>query len=327
MGAFSFDAPVVTFLALDNAPTVGGSLITITGMNMGTELSETNQVDISVAGNECSSSAFISASSVTCVSPAGKGSGLDVKITINSIPGVLPGKFSYDARFVSPATGSEYVITVGETLNVFLVGKGEDFSTSIVLSKFQNKDTGMAGNLDPYFSGYPATLTKLKQNSKDPSASFTWAPAEEGEWTACFQLLNSDVVEVDTTCVTIRALMCQHQVVAGDSKESIEDRYQIAWKNVFLLNKEMGTMDDVEPGDIINIGKKIVLPIGKNLEWMVENYGASWYQLALTNPRKVVQVDTESVGALTSYGDYKTTKANEGKTFCIVPSVDIIPTR
>ena len=60
MGAFSFDAPVVTFLALDNAPTVGGSLITITGMNMGTELSETNQVDISVAGNECSSSAFIS---------------------------------------------------------------------------------------------------------------------------------------------------------------------------------------------------------------------------------------------------------------------------
>ena len=45
-----------------------------------------------------------------------------------------------------------------------------------------------------------------------------------------------------------------------------------------------------QPGDIINIGKKIVLPIGKNLEWMVETYGASWYQLALTNPRKVVQV-------------------------------------
>jgi hypothetical protein len=316
MNAFSFDAPVVTYLALNNGPTVGGSLITITGMNMGTALSTTNQVDISVAGNKCSSNSFVSSSSVMCVAPAGMGRNLDVQITINSIPGVMKSSFEYDARFVSPDTGSEYVLTVGETLNVNLVAKGEDFSTQIALSSLSGtpapKDT-------QYFAGHPPTLTKMTQNSKDPSARFTWAPAETGVWNACFQLINSNGVAVDTTCVVIRAIMCQHLVIAGDTKESISAKYQVAWRTIFLLNPgTMQTMDDVQPGDILNIGKTVTLSKGQTLSTLVTDFGSTWYQLALVNPRKIVGVDATSVSGAVQSSNYKSSTQFVGLQFCVV---------
>jgi hypothetical protein len=319
MNAFSFDAPVVTYLALSNAPTVGGSMMTITGMNLGTASSSTNQVDIAVAGNKCSSTSFISSSAVTCVTPAGIGTALDVQVNINSQPGMLYGLFSYDARFVSPPTGTEFVITVGEIANVFLIAKGEDFASQIALSSFTGANA-------EHFAGYPATLTKLETNSKDPSASFTWAPAEAGSWNACFQLINSDGIAVDTTCVTIRTIFCQHQVVPGETTQMIADKYQVEWRTIFLLNPAMANLYDVQPGQILNIGKGYTLAPGQTLEYLVNELGTTWYQLALANPRKVTpglagasyDPNWSVSGVTVQPAAYKTSTSFAGLTYCVV---------
>lgn len=236
---------------------------------------------------------------------------MDVQVNINSNQGVLPGLFSYDARIVSPSTGSEFVVTVGETASVFIIAKGEDFASQVALSKFTGGDV-------TYFAGYPATLRKLDEQTKDPSATFTWAPAEPGLWEACFQLINSDGVAVDTTCIKIRALTCQHQVVPGESVDDIVNKYQVEWKTIFLLNPGMKNLQDVGPGDILNIGKLYTLGEGQTLEFLVTNLRTTWYQLALVNPRKVVAPNEPITAMTVQPASYKTSTRFSGLTYCVV---------
>jgi hypothetical protein len=292
-------------------------------MNLGTSQASSNAVEIAVSGNKCSSSAFISSSTVTCVTPAGFGKALDVQININSSPGTLYGLYNYDARIVSPPKGVEYVINVGDVVKVFLIAKGEDYSSQIALSSF-------TGSQVPYFAGFPHTLTKLSDNTKDPSGSFTWAPSVPGTWDACFQLLNADGISVDEVCTTIRAIQCQHQVVPGETMESISKKYEITWKTVFWLNPDtMSSMTDVQPGDVLNIGRMYTLAPGESLSTVVNRYGTTWYQLALVNPRKVtpgLQGDGgSSPDALTVQpATFKSSTAYVGLQYCIIAELEDI---
>lgn len=302
--AFSFDAPVVTFLALNNGPTVGGALLTITGMNLGTTQAVSNDVAISVHGDKCASSAFISSSSVTCVAPPGFGQALDVQVTINSVEGVLSGLFDYDARFISPPMGSKdayttYTISAGERLEVMLLAKGEDSNSVIALTNFTaSEKEGKAASQVETLAGGGHLLTKMNQNSKDPSAVFTWSPTEPGRWNACFDLINSGEISVDQRCVTIQVIECQHLVVPGDTKQSIAEKYLLGegdrgWQTLQMLNPDA---DTVEPGQLLTIGKMYTLGEGEEGEGetlleAMEQFGIppteGKYRLGLCNPGKL----------------------------------------
>jgi hypothetical protein len=314
---FSYDAPVVTFITLNNGPTIGGQVMTVLGMNFGTKLSTSNQVAISVNKIQCQTSAFISSSTVTCVTPSGLGRGLDVQIDINQIKGQFNGMYEYDARFLAPPKDVTYTINVGDVLNAQLIAKGEDFGSEIALVSFDGGST-------PYFAGYSHSLSKVSQNTKDPSSVFTWAPSTTGKWNACFGLFNANGIQVDTTCFVIEAITCQHMVMPGETQESIARKYQISWKTIFYLNKNMKDLNDVRPGQKLNIGKQYTIQKGETLSDVVSRFGTTWYQLALVNPRKVdtnadVHSASASVNAMTLPGaSYKTSSQVEGLSYCIV---------
>jgi hypothetical protein len=322
---FSFDAPVVTFLALNNGPTVGGSLLTITGMNLGTTQAISNDVAISVNNNKCASSAFISSSAVTCVTPAGFGQALNVQVRINSVEGELFGLYEYDARFISPPAGVQYTTLVGEDLEISIMAKGEDFDTEIAFKSFTALANSKPVSQVQTFAGGEHRLTKMSKGSKDPSALFTWSPRETGQWEACFDLLNSGFTDVDTRCVTIKVIQCQHMVVPGDTQESIAAKYAMTWQSIFLLNEDMKDKTDASPGQLLNIGKVITMEPGDTLQKVNCDYfcNKGSYHIALGNPGLIIQNaagETQTnPAAVTQMSSYLTSSEYVGQKICIIP--------
>lgn len=98
--AFSYDAPVITAVTPANPSTAGGSILTLTGTSFGTSGS------VSVAGRACPTMSH-SHGMVTCILPAGQGTGLAVVLdvagqTSNAAP------FAYAAPVlagISPTSG------------------------------------------------------------------------------------------------------------------------------------------------------------------------------------------------------------------------------
>jgi LysM repeat protein len=328
---FSFDAPVVTFLALNNGPTVGGSLLTITGMNLGTTQAISNDVAISVNNNKCASSAFISSSAVTCVTPAGFGQALNVQVRINSVEGELFGLYEYDARFISPPAAVQYTTLVGENLEISIMAKGEDFDSEIALKSITPLANSKVVSQVQTFAGGEHQLTKMSEGTKDPSASFTWSPRETGQWEACFGLYNSALTEVDTRCVTIRVIQCQHMVVPGDTQESIAEKYQLEWQAIFLLNGEMKDKTDVSPGQLLNIGKVITMEPGETISSIDELYfcNGGLYHIALGNPGLIIQnaagQTQTNPAAVTQLSSYLTSPEYVGRQICILPNSKACP--
>jgi hypothetical protein len=78
---FSYTAPTLLSLSPTTAPTVGGSLLTLTGTSLGV-----SDIVITVGGLPCPRDTATSHTQVTCVLPAGQGVNVPVILTTASLP-------------------------------------------------------------------------------------------------------------------------------------------------------------------------------------------------------------------------------------------------
>jgi len=93
-------APVVSYTALDNGPTTGGSILTVVGVSFLT-IDATPTLDI--AAQSCSTATWASKTSVACRlsrSPA-VGLSIDIYITSSALDGTCTGRFTFDGRSTS----------------------------------------------------------------------------------------------------------------------------------------------------------------------------------------------------------------------------------
>ena len=86
-------APVVSFVWAANGPARGGSILTLSGMNIG-EMDPSPS--ISIGATQCSKSKWISTTSMVCTAPGGRGAQTSVSFRLASQMGTLLGAFAYD---------------------------------------------------------------------------------------------------------------------------------------------------------------------------------------------------------------------------------------
>ena len=83
----------MTFVRDANGPTTGGSTLTLSGTNFApTGTSPTT----SIGATQCTTSSWISTTSVLCLLPAGTGRSANVTSRLASQIGALPNSFTYD---------------------------------------------------------------------------------------------------------------------------------------------------------------------------------------------------------------------------------------
>ena len=90
--------PSVSLQAPTNAPTSGGALVTIFGLNFGTTDSSSSASLVSIAGisTPCGTTSWFSDSSVQCQSPGGLGTKTSPVVTVGGMVGTGPASFTYD---------------------------------------------------------------------------------------------------------------------------------------------------------------------------------------------------------------------------------------
>jgi hypothetical protein len=122
---FSFDAPIVTRYLLPNAPTRGGSTVSIMGTNFGPMVnlvasSGDPQPVAQIGDTSCSTTVWITGSLVICQSSAGVGASRTVTVTVERVVGSGTGVFSYDSPKItgvsavnSAASGGAIVTLAG----------------------------------------------------------------------------------------------------------------------------------------------------------------------------------------------------------------------
>jgi len=95
---FTYDSPVVTYAgSIVNGPTSGGSTLTLSGMNFG--FLEYTPVRVQagvVALSECTTTAWVSDTSLTCAVPMGIGTMRHIAVAYQKNIGTLAGVFTYD---------------------------------------------------------------------------------------------------------------------------------------------------------------------------------------------------------------------------------------
>jgi hypothetical protein len=125
-GLFTFDAPVASHILYDTAPNKGGMSITINGVSVGASIGAMNIPPfVSIGNTQCGCTAWISATSVVVTSPAGAGSDLSIKLTLDTVVGTKLGGYTYSAPSIthldggnSPTSGSAQLTVHGQNFGV-----------------------------------------------------------------------------------------------------------------------------------------------------------------------------------------------------------------
>ena len=113
---------IVSSISPSTGPTVGGTLITITGTNFETGAA------VTVGGNACATPVVASANSITCTTPAGSAGAKDVVVTnldsaTNTFSGgftyLAPSTITYDLNYPSsPTAPTQAPVAYGSTFEV-----------------------------------------------------------------------------------------------------------------------------------------------------------------------------------------------------------------
>jgi hypothetical protein len=100
-----YAVPIVSSQAPRNAPTSGGALLTIFGLNFGTTdlSSSASLVSITGISTPCGTTSWFSDSSVQCQSPGGLGLKISHALTVGGMVGTQQSLFSYDGTPPSAA--------------------------------------------------------------------------------------------------------------------------------------------------------------------------------------------------------------------------------
>ena len=107
-GLWHCAAPVLTDARPPNGPTTGGSMVTLSGSNFGpTGTSPTT----SIGATQCTTSIWISTTSIECMLPAGMGAQAAVVASISSsasLIGTLRGWLTYDGALLTLLCSGEH---------------------------------------------------------------------------------------------------------------------------------------------------------------------------------------------------------------------------
>jgi len=129
--SFSFDAPVVTSDLPTNAPTTGGTVVTLSGLNFaGSDPTLTVTI-----GASCSTTSWTTSSSVVCVPPTTSAAGPQTVLT--SIAGAAHSAvatFSFDPPTVTSSAALNSPVTAGTTITISGVNfRVSDTSSTVLL--------------------------------------------------------------------------------------------------------------------------------------------------------------------------------------------------
>jgi len=121
---FRYDGPSITSLSVDHGPTVGGTVIDITGSNLG---ANGLQMFITVGGIPCISAMWISSTSAQCTSPPGVGGSHIVDMNIDGTARANSGafRFSYDCPIIQSVEPSLFSTSGGDRIAILGRNFGE----------------------------------------------------------------------------------------------------------------------------------------------------------------------------------------------------------
>ncbi|EKX54973.1 hypothetical protein GUITHDRAFT_99619 [Guillardia theta CCMP2712] len=121
---FSYQAPNVTSISPANSPTAGSLQISILGSNFGSS-SQPDQ-NIVIGKTSCTLTLWKSDSSMTCVTPRGTRSGLDVSVRSGGLVGTFTAGFSFDRPViesvfpgVTATAGGQSITVIGKNFGIF----------------------------------------------------------------------------------------------------------------------------------------------------------------------------------------------------------------
>ena len=86
-------APALTFARDANGPATGGSTLTLSGTNFAPI---DTSPSMSIGATQCTTSSWISTTSIMCNLPAGAGRSANATLSVSSQIGALPSWFTYD---------------------------------------------------------------------------------------------------------------------------------------------------------------------------------------------------------------------------------------
>jgi hypothetical protein len=134
---FTFDAPIVSMAATDNAPSSGGASVTLRGLNFA---SDDRTISASIGGkNECATLSWTSLTEVRCTmnSPPALGTASS-SVTISAIVGTVLAHFTFDSPVMSSLVEVNSPTTVGDYLTILGQNFGaSDFSSTLQISSAQ----------------------------------------------------------------------------------------------------------------------------------------------------------------------------------------------
>ncbi len=121
---FRYDGPSITSLSINHGPTVGGTLIDITGSNLG---ANGLQLSITVGGIPCISVAWLSSTAAQCTSPPGVGASHVIEMSIDGTARANSGafRFSYDIPVIQSVEPSVFSESGGDRIAVLGRNFGE----------------------------------------------------------------------------------------------------------------------------------------------------------------------------------------------------------
>lgn len=185
-------------------------------------------------------------------------------------------------RTASPQpTIPTYYTSVGELLNISFVATADDTATYVAIASW-------SGNNAVSFTGYEPKLTS-KPKGRMVYGEFTWSPGQTGTFTLCANLIDSRLLIIDTICVEVTVLNCEHVVQLGETLQSIAGLYKISSRTLLLLNPTFppSPADSnrafyesnlaLWAGDRIRIGQTYTLRSGASLTTIVRDLKPSWY--------------------------------------------------
>jgi hypothetical protein len=174
---FSYAAPIIQSISPANGPTIGNTSITLVGTSFGNEANAVNSAAVMLGGSTCTVTLH-NDTHVICLTPAGQGIGVSLRLTVGGTQSSNLLSYSYDAPTVSsvtPATGSTdggdrititglnfgtassyayatvaggscVTVTMNQTNIVCTIPVGEDVNKQIVVN--------VAGQSSPPYTGF-----------------------------------------------------------------------------------------------------------------------------------------------------------------------------
>jgi hypothetical protein len=122
--SFTYDGATITHIAMLNSAAAGGAVVTINGDNFGEYNSSPTAI---VAGNACTTTSWISKTTILCISGPGTGRNQHVGLLVTDNIGTIDAVFSYDAPAVNQGLeGSNGPKTGGALISI----TGSNFGTS-----------------------------------------------------------------------------------------------------------------------------------------------------------------------------------------------------